>query len=130
MKLRQPWMIRLIAFLAAVVLRFWTGTIRYRMILRDPRNYPGEPTFEGRYIYSLWHETLIGVAGRSWPAKIYMLVSQHADGELIARVAQHMGFGIVRGSSTRGGATALRELVDLGSRALLAVTPDGPRGPR
>jgi lysophospholipid acyltransferase (LPLAT)-like uncharacterized protein len=62
---------------------------------------------------------------------IVVLISTHADGEIIARIAASLGYGTARGSSSRG---ATRALVDL-SRAVdsgrnVAVTPDGPRGPR
>jgi lysophospholipid acyltransferase (LPLAT)-like uncharacterized protein len=58
-------------------------------------------------------------------------VSRHADGELISRVVERLGFRPVRGSSTRGGVPALRELLRAAERGQdLAFTPDGPRGPR
>ena len=63
-------------------------------------------------------------------ARINVLVSQHADGELIARICRHMGFDTVRGSSTRGGSEAVLGLMKCSRRSHLAVTPDGPRGPR
>jgi lysophospholipid acyltransferase (LPLAT)-like uncharacterized protein len=60
-----------------------------------------------------------------------VLISQHQDGEIIARIISRFGHRAVRGSSTRGGALALRELIRLGrSGADLVVTPDGPKGPR
>jgi lysophospholipid acyltransferase (LPLAT)-like uncharacterized protein len=130
MKLRQPWLIKLAAFFGAIVVRLWMSTIRYRVILADRRVDPADPAFAGRYIYALWHETLMGMAGRTWGAKMHILVSHHADGELIARICQHIGWGVVRGSTTRGGVAAMRELLSLSRKALLAVTPDGPRGPR
>lgn len=130
MKLRQPWLIKLAALIGAIAVRLWMSTIRYRLFLADRRVDPTDPTFGGRYIYALWHETLMGMAGRTWGAKMHILVSQHADGELIARICQHIGWGVVRGSTTRGGAAAMREMLNLSSQALLAVTPDGPRGPR
>jgi hypothetical protein len=59
------------------------------------------------------------------------MVSTHRDGELITRVIGRLGFGAVRGSSTRRGAQALFGMAAEGKRGLdLAVTPDGPRGPR
>ena len=59
------------------------------------------------------------------------LISRHRDGELIARIAARFGFDAVRGSTTRGGAAALRRLIELGrSGQDLIVTPDGPKGPR
>ncbi len=60
-----------------------------------------------------------------------MLVSEHDDGEYITRVIRRNGFGVVRGSSTRGGTKGLRGLVRAARRGHdLALTPDGPKGPR
>jgi len=61
-------------------------------------------------------------------ADIYILISQHADGQLIAEVCENLGFRTVRGSTTRGGADAIRHMMRLSAH--LAITPDGPRGPR
>jgi lysophospholipid acyltransferase (LPLAT)-like uncharacterized protein len=59
------------------------------------------------------------------------LISQHGDGEIIARIIARFGHEAVRGSSTRGGAGALRALIKLGrSGRDVVVTPDGPKGPR
>lgn len=78
-----------------------------------------------------WHDQLLPLIHAHRNEGIVALVSEHADGEYIRRVLQPYGFGVVRGSSTRGGARGLRELVReaRGGRDL-AVTPDGPRGPR
>lgn len=83
-------------------------------------------------IVAFWHGRqlmmpLAAYGGR----RLYVLISEHHDGELIARILHWFGFGAVRGSTTRGGARALRQLGRLGrAGADLAVTPDGPRGPR
>jgi lysophospholipid acyltransferase (LPLAT)-like uncharacterized protein len=130
MKLRQPWLIGLVALVAAVVIKLWMATVRYKLRPADPRHNPLDPRFAGRYVYAFWHEAILGIAGQPWPLKVAILISQHADGELIARVCRHLRVGVVRGSTTRGGATALRELLRVGSAIHLAVTPDGPRGPR
>ncbi len=58
------------------------------------------------------------------------MVSQSADGELIARVCHHLGLGTVRGSPKRGGAQALLELMRDSEKSHWAITPDGPHGPR
>ena len=61
----------------------------------------------------------------------YILISQHRDGELIYRIVRRFGFRSVRGSTTRGGTLALRQLIRRGREgADLVVTPDGPQGPR
>ena len=88
--------------------------------ITDPRR--------NRFVYAFWHEDILfGAAQR---AKIRVLISQHADGELIARTARHLGKGAVRGSSTRGGTAAILKMVRAPDGTHLGVTPDGPRGPR
>jgi hypothetical protein len=59
------------------------------------------------------------------------LISRHRDGELISSAMRSFGFSSVRGSTTRGGSAALKGLIERGrSGRDLAVTPDGPKGPR
>ncbi|HEX9218970.1 MAG TPA: DUF374 domain-containing protein, partial [Gemmatimonadaceae bacterium] len=56
--------------------------------------------------------------------------SEHRDGELVARAASSLGFGLIRGSSTRGADRALISIVrELQAGREVAITPDGPRGP-
>jgi lysophospholipid acyltransferase (LPLAT)-like uncharacterized protein len=81
--------------------------------------------------FALWHGELLPVlwAHRGWD--VHALVSTHRDGEIIARVTHALGLRTVRGSSTRGGAGALRAMMRLLAEGRdVAVTPDGPRGPR
>jgi len=82
-------------------------------------------------VYALWHEAiLIGIwafRGRD----ITVMVSQSKDGEIISQIIEHLGYATARGSSTRGGGRALLEIARIGLRGgCLAITPDGPRGPR
>jgi len=60
-----------------------------------------------------------------------VLISQHTDGEFIAQICQHLGIGVVRGSTARGGCQALLNMIrDQDQTTHLGITPDGPRGPR
>jgi len=127
MKLRHPGLIRLAAFLAAWFIRIWMSTIRYRFLFCDGRRHPADVRKQ-RCIYTFWHETILFSA--RFQTRIYTLISQHADGELIAQICRNLGLHVVRGSSTRGGGPALRELVRCSRHAHLGITPDGPRGPR
>ncbi len=62
---------------------------------------------------------------------IALMISEHFDGELIARTAAYFGFDFVRGSSSKGAIKVLKESFRLIDRGVsLAITPDGPRGPR
>jgi lysophospholipid acyltransferase (LPLAT)-like uncharacterized protein len=84
-----------------------------------------------RAIYVFWHRCLLPIAWIARDRGFGVLVSQHFDGELIAQAAERLGYRTFRGSSTRGGSEALEAMI----RALqeghpLALTVDGPRGPR
>lgn len=84
-------------------------------------------------ILAFWHGRLLLIpiaylrAGRE---RVHVLISEHGDGELIARTIAHFGFDSVRGSTRRGALKGMRELIrksrDGGD---FAFTPDGPRGP-
>lgn len=88
---------------------------------------------DGRpFILAFWHGRLL-MMPRCWPRglPIHMLISQHRDGQIIARTVGHFGIATVSGSSTRGGAQALRAMVKaLKAGECVGITPDGPRGPR
>jgi lysophospholipid acyltransferase (LPLAT)-like uncharacterized protein len=85
----------------------------------------------GHLILAFWHAQQLMVPTGYRGSGANVLISQHQDGEIIARIISRFGHQAVRGSSTRGGALALRELIRLGrSGADLVVTPDGPKGPR
>lgn len=87
---------------------------------------------EGRPVmFVFWHGQLLPLVHYHRHEGIVVLVSEHEDGEYITRVIERNGFGAVRGSSTRGGTKGLKGLVRAARRGRdLAVTPDGPRGPR
>jgi lysophospholipid acyltransferase (LPLAT)-like uncharacterized protein len=86
----------------------------------------------GRHvIVAFWHGRQLMLPVCYGGSRLYILISEHRDGELIHRIVRRFGFDTIRGSTTRGGMRALRQLARLGrSGADLAVTPDGPRGPR
>ena len=83
-----------------------------------------------RVIIAFWHARQLMMPLTYRGALAHILISQHQDGEIIARTVERFGFRAVRGSSTRGGTEALRELIRLGRSGVdLVVTPDGPKGP-
>lgn len=129
MKLRNPLLIRTAAAGAALVLRGLTSTVRTRVRSFDGAVHPLDPDSRP-CIYSFWHESLL--APCKLRTRIRVLISRSADGELIAQICRRIGVGVVRGSSSRGGAEALLELTRAAERkqSHLLFTPDGPRGPR
>lgn len=83
------------------------------------------------WVWCLWHGTMLSPIWRHSNEGVIALVSEHRDGEYITRVLQNLGYGTARGSSTRGGAKGLRGLLRAArSGRVLAITPDGPQGPR
>ncbi|HEX2165599.1 MAG TPA: lysophospholipid acyltransferase family protein, partial [Longimicrobiales bacterium] len=82
-------------------------------------------------IFALWHGRLLPLGFVHRGQNIVCLASRSSDGEYITRVLQHWGLGVVRGSSSSGGDRAFRELIRVvRAGRSVAVTPDGPRGPR
>jgi lysophospholipid acyltransferase (LPLAT)-like uncharacterized protein len=81
-------------------------------------------------LFAFWHGVLLPLTYVCRRRRIQVLTSLHRDGEVISRVIEALGFGAVRGSSSRGSARALVAMMARGAEGLdIAVTPDGPRGP-
>lgn len=83
------------------------------------------------FIFALWHGQLLPLLWHHRGHPTTIVASRHADGRLLAAAATAWGFPIIPGSSTRGGAGALRRMIRvLRDGGEVAVAPDGPRGPR
>lgn len=132
---RAKWHQRLAARLIWLIVRCMAATIRFRL---DDRSGYFSSVPKGAIIFAVWHNRLAlsltmyeRFVRRHQPdRKLACLVSASKDGGLLARVMELFRVEPVRGSSSRRGAQALRELVALGERGYdLAITPDGPRGP-
>ena len=132
---RAKWHQRLAARLIWIIVRCIAATIRFRL---DDRSgyFSGVP--KEAIIFAVWHNRLaLGLMMYERFVRCYQperklagLVSASKDGGLLARVLELFKVEPVRGSSSRRGAQALRELVGWGERGYdLAITPDGPRGP-
>jgi len=82
------------------------------------------------FIFSLWHGQMLPLLYQHRDQGVAVLISEHSDGEIIARIAASLGYRTVRGSTSRGAARALLGLTRvLKEGGELAITPDGPRGP-
>jgi lysophospholipid acyltransferase (LPLAT)-like uncharacterized protein len=120
----------LIAF-GFYLLKIWERTLRYQ--IEDRAGIVGKPVREN-YIGALWHNRLLifpSVLQRFFPDRSgAALISASRDGDLLSDAIRRFGFDIVRGSSSRLGASALLQLSDVLSRGRdVVITPDGPRGP-
>lgn len=123
---------RLAANLVAGLLKLWHLTLRWEIV--DEAGVTRRD-FADPLIWCFWHNRIIGMAGAyrraaPWRRGAVMTSASH-DGAFLAAVMAQFGVGSVRGSSSRRGRAALREMlrvVEQGGDAVL--TPDGPRGPR
>jgi len=81
-------------------------------------------------LFALWHGLQLPLIVTHRNMGVHLLISKSRDGSLVSAICENLGFRTVRGSSSRGGVSAARELVNLLSKGeTVAVTPDGPRGP-
>lgn len=129
MKIRTRFLNELLAAATVGIGRLLFRTLRNRAIEADPCLNPVSGWPEPA-IYLVWHDAILIPAflGKLRPA--VALVSQHRDGSFLAASLRRLDIGQVRGSSSRGGASAMLKLLDLAPGAHLIITPDGPRGPR
>jgi lysophospholipid acyltransferase (LPLAT)-like uncharacterized protein len=127
----DSWPARLLIALGFGIYRLWARTIRLR--IEDPHDVVGfvrnQPV-----IFAIWHNRLLmlpRVFDPSFPSRqSYGLISASRDGDLIATFIERSGYGTIRGSSSRKGVIALRQLMDtLAADGNVLFTPDGPRGP-
>lgn len=96
-------------------------------------DYVSEPEDERRGILCVWHDLLLIPTFAALGAKrgkTCCLVSQHQDGTYLAEAMNFLGYSTVRGSSRRGGAGAVKQLLEDTAGKHIVITPDGPRGPR
>ncbi len=129
MKLKDRLLIAIAPPLAALIIRLLYWTIRTETIGEE--NIRPIWAKDEQVILSFWHDQLLlMVLGYCGPgAKI--LISASKDGELIARTMRYFGQDAVRGSSSRGGRAAFKEMLKLTEEKVdLVFTPDGPKGPR
>ncbi|MEQ9555746.1 MAG: lysophospholipid acyltransferase family protein [Rhodospirillales bacterium] len=121
---------RVLCWLGSLYIRLVHATGRWQVVGGDAARAhwaAGRP-----FILCFWHGRIL-MMPHCWPRDrdIHMLISQHRDGQIIARTVGHFGIKTVAGSSSRGGAQALRAMVKaLKAGDCVGITPDGPRGPR
>ncbi|WCE94541.1 lysophospholipid acyltransferase family protein [Acidithiobacillus ferriphilus] len=124
--------LRVVAALAAYIIKGMALSVRWheegdasvRALIEA-----GQP-----FLLAFWHGRGVMVAHAYWRVggrRIKILVSEHRDGELIAATMAHWGYGAVRGSTRRGAVKGARGMLRAAHAGYdLAISPDGPRGPR
>ncbi len=130
MKLQSPFLNQIGGLLGSAAVRSWMSTLEYKVAYYDRVIDPIFPQCRGQKIYIFWHEYILFPLYLRGHCNLAMLLSRHRDAEILSHAAHHLGFDFVRGSTNRGGVTALRELLAKSRNMHLTITPDGPRGPR
>jgi lysophospholipid acyltransferase (LPLAT)-like uncharacterized protein len=123
-----PWRERATILLGRGFLNLLGRTWRFRILNGDAVRQLRSS--ERSFIFALWHGHLLPLLWHHRDEGVSVLISEHRDGELVARAAESLGYGLIRGSTTHGADRALISLVrELESGREVAITPDGPRGP-
>ena len=133
LEIRTSWKARAIGTLAGWIIRILSWTLRFKV--EDRCGFTEEGRIDGPVIWCIWHNRMVGLATARRPVyprrQGVVLTSASHDGAAIAAAVKVLGVGAVRGSSSRRGSAAIKELVRCVKRGLdVGVTPDGPRGPR
>jgi lysophospholipid acyltransferase (LPLAT)-like uncharacterized protein len=111
-------------FLVGLLARTW----RFR---EAGREHP-QSLYDARrpFVFALWHSRILPLLYLHRHEAMVLLISRHRDGGLLATLAERWGYRFVRGSTQRGGEVGLLGVVRaLQGGAVVAITPDGPRGP-
>lgn len=130
MKLRSAWLNRLIGLGFSTLVQQWWGTIDYQVACYDHASDVAHPDFQGPILYCIWHEYTPVPFYLRPHSRLSLLSSRHGDAEILSQAARFFGYECIRGSTARGGTSALRHLYAHGKQRNLAIAPDGPRGPR
>ncbi len=112
-------------------IRLYSATLRLSVINEKPWKTHLENG--GKVLICTWHQqffSLIRHFKTYQPYRPSLMISQSADGDLIAAVANYSGWHTARGSSSRGGRTALSQMIEcINKTGLAAHILDGPLGP-
>ena len=125
---KQRFYLWLGANVAGKLLRLLRKTVRLTVIGNE--NLQSVIDKGGKAIFVFWHGNMLIPMMRHMDDGIVVLVSEHGDGEILARMLKSLGHHLIRGSTTRGGARALKQMMKrFKSPGIISFTPDGPKGP-
>lgn len=129
MRIRSVWLTKCVAWLVVTTLKALFATCRKKFVIAPGTNGWDADT-EGRFLYAVWHDVLFFPLLMAKPHHMSALASQHQDGSYVAESLRLLNVQPFRGSTNRGGARALKQLLHAADRLHITLTPDGPRGPR
>lgn len=130
MRIRSPLLTRIAARATVLVARALFATCRVEARVEVPGINPYKGTGDRRFLFCVWHDQILMTCFTGRLQNVAALVSRHQDGSYLAGTMKLLGITPIRGSSSRGGAQAMRQMFDASRDLHIAITPDGPRGPR
>jgi lysophospholipid acyltransferase (LPLAT)-like uncharacterized protein len=112
-----PWLVRVLA-------------ATWRVRVHGAEHLQGLRQAHRPFVFVLWHSRILPLLYQHRHEDMVLLISRHRDGEYLATLGERWGYRSVRGSTKRGGEVGLLGIVRaLQGGAVVAITPDGPRGP-
>ncbi len=130
MKLKAHGLSAAAAWLLSCGFKLLFATLRIRFYCVNDVARPYSQA-EGQYfVYPIWHDSMAAPIFSGRQPSMVALVGAHSDGSYVSTILKSVGIGSVRGSSSRGGSQALRQLLADTEGKHIVLTPDGPRGPR
>ena len=129
MRIRNKAVTWLIGAFSVLLFRCLFRTLRLRLHTADATN-PYAIDGDDRFIYCVWHEQLMIPIFAGKHRHTAALVSLNQDGGFVVAALRSAGILPVRGSTSRGGVQAMRQLIREAEGKHIVMTPDGPRGPR
>lgn len=129
MRIRSTWLTKLVSWLVVTISKLLFATCRKEFAI-----FPGTngwaADLQGRFLYAVWHDVLFFPLLVARPQNMSALASRHQDGSYVAEILRLLNVQPFRGSTARGGAQAVRQLLGVAQQLHITLTPDGPRGPR
>jgi len=125
---KGAWKVALIVGIGVFIIRTLASTWRYR--ITNAEAFRALRAQHKPFIFAFWHGQMLPLLWLHRYESVPIVISSHRDGEIVAQIAERLGYRTVRGSSSRGAARALLGIVrELEAGHEIAITPDGPRGP-
>jgi lysophospholipid acyltransferase (LPLAT)-like uncharacterized protein len=127
----EGWRARWLVEFGYWLIQLWVRTLRFEL---DDRGGIVEGSKQHPFLFAVWHNRLLllpSIFRRFLPSRhAAALISASRDGDLLAAFVERYGYGTIRGSTSRKGASALLRLAEVFAAGTnIVITPDGPRGP-
>ena len=129
-KIRNRFLHKVIAWSAVLLLRTLFLTVRTDIrVAKEGAMTDIPPVGPTRYCFCLWHDIILAALFCHKAHSLSTLISRHEDGTYLSDLIKILGIRPIRGSASRGGAQATKQLLEMPDQHI-CITPDGPRGPR